>query len=95
LLSKNSITGDTNEAVVPPLKKTVEEQLEDLKFAIELDVEYLLINELDSIEGIIEIKKHIALANSKIKLLVKVDNKWAVSEIDSYISVPLFLNLVN
>lgn len=62
---------------------------------MELDVEYLLINGLDGIEGIVEIKKQIAIANSKIKLLVKVDNRWAVSEIDSYISVLYFLMLVN
>lgn len=71
----------------PPLKKTLEEYMEDLRFSMELDVEYLMINGLENTEGIVEIKKQLALAQSKIKLLVKVDNRWAVTEIDSYISV--------
>ena len=81
------INNDTNEAVEITSKKSIEEYIEDLNFSIELDTEFLLVNGLDGIEGIKEIKKEIAERKSKIKLLAKLDNKWSVTEIDSYISV--------
>ena len=83
------LDGETNEAIELPFKKSVEEYTEDVKVALELDVEYILTNGMDSTEGIIEIKKQLALNNSKIKLFAKIDNKWSISEIDSYIDVRL------
>ncbi len=81
------LDGDVNEAIELPYKKTKEEYAEDVKMALELDVEYILTNGLEDTEGIVEIRRLLTLAKSKIKILAKIDNKWSISQIDSYIDV--------
>jgi len=83
----DSLDCDTNEAIELPFKKTLEEYKEDVKIALDLDVEYIIVNGMDSTEGILETRKHLLANNSKIKIFAKIDNKWSISEIDSYIDV--------
>ena len=77
------------EAIELPYLKSIEQFIEDAKFALQLDVEYLLVNGLEGAEGIHAVKKFLAATQSKIKVMVKVDNKWSATEIDSYIDVCL------